>query len=161
VSLPEKNRTYFDAEKNCKVIIKGILYMNGVRKYLFTLSYGYGASEKIDRLEIHESQVTDFCERFKPLNTNPVLRVKEELKLQNVKPNILIYTIKQMEEKKENYDTLRDRLFSVMDKVVKNEVTVDQAKAVSLAAQTIINSVNSELEFRKYTKDATATKMLK
>ncbi|MAM87544.1 MAG: hypothetical protein CME36_09595 [unclassified Hahellaceae] len=47
---------------------------------------------------------------------------------------------------------LRESLFDVMEKLKSGEITVDQAKAISGVAQTIVNSAKVENEYLRATE---------
>lgn len=66
----------------------------------------------------------------------------------------------EYEKNRNNYDTLRDLLFDTIRGVKDGTVTPEQAKGISMLSQSIINSVRSELEARKYLEKKGTSKML-
>jgi hypothetical protein len=117
----EKNRKYYHVEKEKEVTFFDYVFYNGTQEHSFTFDYG--------KEVIKDNLLDMFLLKIKDINV---------VKPNEIKPNT-------MSKGKQNYKEMQEILLKTLRALDENKIDVERAKSISNVAQTIINSVKTEL----------------
>lgn len=125
-------------------------YFEGSQECYIQFTYGFGASEQTKRFEFPYTELQkhlddfedkkDLTDTFKfpsQVEEKPIIQAKETIK------------VEIMSEQKNNMESLRNYLFGAIEAVKQNKMTTEQARSTAQLAQTVINSVKLELDYKK------------
>ena len=149
------NKTLLDSnDERCRIL--NYTYFNGTKEIQLSVSKGFGASEKIEKLLINEFDLDLKLDSFRdaPKIDNSEILNKEPLKLKFIKP------LEMSERTEDNLTGLRKHLFSAIRKLEGGTMKNEEAKAMAQVAQVIINSAKLEMEFKQLTNDKPTINMI-
>ncbi len=150
----ENKMTQFYKPLNTNVRNIKTNFFEGSQECYIQFTYGFGPSEQTKRMEFPYVELDKYLDEFedkKDLTGNFKLPGQTEEK--SIKVEI-------MSEQKNNMASLRDYLFGAIEAVKHNKMTTEQARSTAQLAQTVINSVKLELDYKKSNSKAPQLPML-
>lgn len=128
--------------KNEKVFVSDYIFYEGTGEYKVYLVTGFGADERKNNLTFDsEQEMTEWLSKF---NTNKMETKKEVVSLEESRSEE-----NGMESVSMNLNAL---LIKTIEDVREGRIPVEQAKAVSMLGQTLINSTRVQVEILKLGK---------
>jgi hypothetical protein len=148
--LLENKMTQFYKPLNTNVRNIKTNFFEGSQECYIQFTYGFGPSEQTKRMEFPYVELEEYLDRFED---------KKDL-TGNFKLSKQIEEVEIMSEQKNNMASLRDYLFGAIEAVKQNKMTTEQARSTAQLAQTVINSVKLELDYKKSNSKAPQLPML-
>ena len=130
-------------------------YFEGTKSCYIQFTYGFGPSEQTKREEFPATDLDMWLKRFQPKRDLTERFELPHQKIEEIKIQPVI-----MSEQKNNMASLRDYLFGAIEAVKQNKMTTEQARSTAQLAQTVINSVKLELDYKKSNSKAPQLPML-
>lgn len=156
-----ETKQLFDNSYGKSVWIDRYVHYPGTEQISIYIKKGYGANEEIINEIISEHELekwvlnfrSKIIEKLEEQTSNfELIEIEtKKIEIKGFHPNksINMEDEKVNSEKTNNFDSMRQILFDSMKMVKDGKLDKENAKAISIIGQTIINSVKVELDFLK------------